>query len=330
MDVKSGSPVKVDGLVSPQEPRAPLRWMVAFVVGCALLTAVYKITEEFWLSLSRPPINALDEQRQNIAAFRLGSTPDVAIVGTSLSQHLQPAYFNTHRVSNLALPGGSSATGLEIISNREQLPGIVLVEANLLYRDVDKAMVEAWPDRAKWQDRIVYLFSDLKPIRSLLAMVLDVPPIADVIIGNPDLKATRKDNHGRRAEVLLNSPKKSSADTARQLQRVAEDEAIDLSNAPTVLEKVGKHVDSIVSRGSQVVLFELPVPPLVNESGYMARMRELVEHHVIGDRQVEMVVLGVGNQELSWPDAHHLDERSSVFICREITEILVRLQKVSQ
>lgn len=303
--------------------------MVAFVVGCALLTAVYKMTEGFWLSLSRPPINAVDEQRQNIAAFRLGNTPDVAIVGTSLSQHFQPAYFDGHRVSNLALPGGSSATGLQIISNREQLPDIVLVEANLLYRGIDKDMVEAWPERAKWQDRIVYLFTDLKPIRSLLAMVLDVPPIADVMIGNPKLQASGRDDHGRRAEVLLNRPKRLSADTARQLRRVAEDEAIDLSNAPVMLEEIGKQVESIEARGSRVVLFELPFPPLVNESRYMARMRELVEQHVIGNRQVEMVVLGVGNEELSWPDAHHLDERSSVFICKEIDKLLTVLKAAS-
>jgi len=40
------------------------------------------------------------------------------------------------------LAGGSPVTGLEIVANRSQLPGLILIEVNVLSRATDIALVE--------------------------------------------------------------------------------------------------------------------------------------------------------------------------------------------
>src|SRR6202022_4260808 len=70
--------------------------------------------------------------------------PDVVLVGSSLTFRLKEEYFATPRLRNLALAGGSPITGLEIVANQPRLPRIVLVEANVLSRPTDTALVERY------------------------------------------------------------------------------------------------------------------------------------------------------------------------------------------
>src|SRR5437879_666059 len=70
--------------------------------------------------------------------------PDVVLVGSSLTFRLKEEYFATSRLRNLALAGGSPVTGLEIVAHQTRLPRIVLVEANVLSRPTDTALVEKY------------------------------------------------------------------------------------------------------------------------------------------------------------------------------------------
>ena len=40
------------------------------------------------------------------------------------------------------LAGGSPVTGMEIVANRSQLPGLILIEVNVFSRATDIALVE--------------------------------------------------------------------------------------------------------------------------------------------------------------------------------------------
>ena len=67
--------------------------------------------------------------------------PDIVLVGSSIAFRLKEEYFATPGLRNLALEGGSPVTGLEIVANQPRLPGLVLVEANVLARPTDVALV---------------------------------------------------------------------------------------------------------------------------------------------------------------------------------------------
>ena len=66
------------------------------------------------------------------------------LVGSSLTFRLKEEYFATPGLRNLALAGGSPVTGLEIVANQPRLPRIILVEANVLIRPTDAALVERY------------------------------------------------------------------------------------------------------------------------------------------------------------------------------------------
>ncbi|MEA2911217.1 MAG: hypothetical protein QOJ15_3298, partial [Bradyrhizobium sp.] len=88
------------------------------------------------------------------------SLPDVVIVGSSVSFRLKEEYFATPSLRNLAIAGGSPLTGLEIVANGKRLPRVVLVEANVLSRSTDAALVEKYSR----SDRAEPLF--FRPIRT--------------------------------------------------------------------------------------------------------------------------------------------------------------------
>src|SRR5438034_5758198 len=74
---------------------------------------------------------------------------DVVIVGSSLSARLSEGYFNSPTIENLALAGDSSNTGLEIIASTASAPKLVLVEANVLTRLPDKALIDRSMNRPR-------------------------------------------------------------------------------------------------------------------------------------------------------------------------------------
>jgi hypothetical protein len=78
------------------------------------------------------------------------SVPDVVLVGSSIAFRLKEEYFATSGLRNLAIAGGSPVTGLEIVARQRHFPRIILVEANVLSRSVDAALVEKYSrnDRA--------------------------------------------------------------------------------------------------------------------------------------------------------------------------------------
>jgi hypothetical protein len=69
--------------------------------------------------------------------------PDI-VPGQPITFRLKEEYFATRGLRNLALAGGSPVTGLEIVANQSRLPQYILVEANVLSRATDTALVERY------------------------------------------------------------------------------------------------------------------------------------------------------------------------------------------
>ena len=130
---------------------------VMLLLACGIATAW------FGSRLQLPSTTTRDGTLITLNRYAKEPIPDVALVGSSLTFRLKEEYFATPRLRNLALAGGSPVTGLEIVANRPRLPRIVLVEANVLSRATDTALVERY-SRSENADPLLF-----RPIRTAVA-----------------------------------------------------------------------------------------------------------------------------------------------------------------
>src|SRR5712664_747705 len=109
-----------------------------------LLLACGFATGWFGNGLQLPSTTTRDGTLITLNRYAKEPIPDVALVGSSLTFRLKEEYFATPQLRNLALAGGSPVTGLEIVSGQSRLPRVILVEANVLSRQADTALVEKY------------------------------------------------------------------------------------------------------------------------------------------------------------------------------------------
>ena len=122
-----------------------VRWLIKCGAAAAIvLIACGFATVRFGSGLQMPATTTRDGTLITLSRYLREPVPDVVLVGSSITFRLKEEYFATPRLRNLALAGGSPVTGLEIVANQPRLPGIVLVEANVLARPADAALVERY------------------------------------------------------------------------------------------------------------------------------------------------------------------------------------------
>src|ERR1700733_6081990 len=124
------------------ERMSAVRWLAKCAVSAALLLLACGLaTAWFGNSLQLPATTTRDGTLITLNRYAREPIPDIVLVGSSLTFRLKEEYFVTPRLRNLALAGGSPVTGLEIVANQPRLPRVVLVEANVLSRSTDAALV---------------------------------------------------------------------------------------------------------------------------------------------------------------------------------------------
>lgn len=130
------------------QPISAAQWLAKCALGAAaLLVACAMATAWFGNGLQLPSTTTRDGTLITLNRYAREPVPDVVLVGSSLAFRLKEEYFATRSLRNLALAGGSPVTGLEIVANRPSLPRIVLVEANVLSRPSETALVERYSRR---------------------------------------------------------------------------------------------------------------------------------------------------------------------------------------
>ena len=137
------------------QQRLAIRWLLKCgVTAAGLMLACGVATAWFGSGLQLPSTTTRDGTLITFNRYVSEPIPDVVLVGSSLTFRLKEEYFETPGLRNLALAGGSPVTGLEIVANQPRLPKLILVEANVLSRATDTAMVERYA-RAAMPDRVV-------------------------------------------------------------------------------------------------------------------------------------------------------------------------------
>jgi hypothetical protein len=288
-----------------------VRWLVKCGAAAAIaLIACGFATVRFGCGLQMPATTTTrDGTLITLSRYLREPVPDIVLVGSSITFRLKEEYFATPRLRNLALAGGSPVTGLEIVANQPQLPRFILVEANVLARPTDTALVE----RYSRGDTGPLFF---RPVRAAVAAYeqrLHAPLTHEQVA--LDLRR------------LVGQPP-SDFDS-----RIYADRALQQFNAEDPTDAARFNVERIEElsrvmeqRGARVFLFELPYAEPIEGSRHAATTREII-HAAFPDSN-RWLPIEVNRSELRWADGVHLDERSAVIVAQAMERALALARTV--
>jgi hypothetical protein len=287
-----------------------VRWLAKCGAGAAIvLIACGFATMRFGSGLQMPATTTRDGTLITLSRYLREPVPDVVLVGSSITFRLKEEYFATAGLRNLALAGGSPVTGLEIVANQPRLPGIILIEANVLSRPTDTALVE----RYSRGDAEPFFF---RPVRAAVAAYeqrLHVPLTHEQV--KLDL---------RRLVGQPPSDFDSQVYVDRALQQFNAEDPTDVAQFNA--KRIEELVRVVEQRGARVFLFELPYAEPLERSQYAATSREIIHAAFPGSNR--WLPIEVNRTELRWADGVHLDERSAVIVTQALERALALARAV--
>ena len=276
------------------------RWLMKCGVAAAIvLIACGFATARFGGGLQMPATTTRDGTLITLSRYLREPVPDIVLLGSSLTLRLKEEYFATPGLRNLALAGGSPVTGLEIVANQPQLPQYILVEANVLSRLTDIALVERYSRGGPEP-----LF--FRPVRAAVVAyerLLHAPLTHEQV------------THALRALAArppVDYDSRVYAD--RALHQFNDEDPTDAARRNTKrIEELNRMLEQ---RGARVLLFELPYSEPIESSRFAATTREII-HAAFPDSK-RWLSIEVDRSELRWADGVHLDERSAVIVTQAL------------
>ncbi|KJC47927.1 hypothetical protein [Bradyrhizobium sp. LTSP857] len=282
-----------------------LPWLIKCTgVTAALLLACGLATARFGSPLQQPTVTTRDGTIVTLNRYVRERVPDLVLVGSSVTWRLKEEYFSRPGVRNLALPGGSPMTSLDIVAKQKNLPKVVLIETNVLTRLPDDTLIAKFSGGARTEA----LF--LRPVRTAIAAYETwnhKPP-------NPAEARAERDR------LLRELP--STFDNKVYLDRAVEQMNDDDPTAPARVNvaRIKELIDDIERRGSRAFLLELPFAAEIEDSR-MVRISKAIIHAAFPDRG-RWLPINPPVSELRWADGVHLDERSALLVVRAIESAL--------
>ena len=287
-----------------------VRWLIKCGATAAIvLIACGFATVRFGSGLQMPATTTRDGTLITLSRYLREPVPDIVLLGSSITFRLKEEYFATRGLRNLALAGGSPVTGLEIVANQPRLPQFILVEANVLSRPTDAALVERY-SRGETEP----LF--FRPVRAAVAAYeqrLHAPLTHEqVALDLRRLVGQPPSDFDNRVYV----------DRAQQ-QFNAEDPT---DAAQFNAKRIEALIRMVEQRGARVLLFELPYAEPIEGSRSAVATRKIV-HAAFPDSK-RWLSIEVNRSELRWADGVHLDERSAVIVTQAMERALTSARTV--
>jgi hypothetical protein len=282
----------------------PLAWFVRCGLSAALvLLACGIVTSRVGYGLQLPATTPRDGALVTLNRYVVDNpVPDIVLVGSSLTFRLKEEYFETPRLRNLALAGGSAVTGLEIVASRRQVPKLIVVETNMLPRPPDAALVKLYAsDRVRQP-----LF--FRPVRTAVAAYenwMHAP------VTHAQVEAS--------LQRLLEQPPSNFDNhvyVERTLQNLEEDDPS--ATVKANVEVIGRLIEALEHRGVRVLLMEMPYAAPIEASRYVRITHEIV-HEAFPDPS-RWIAIDLDRADLRWADGGHLDERSAVIVSRYLDQ----------
>jgi hypothetical protein len=287
-----------------------VRWLVKCGAAAAIvLIACGFATARFGNGLQMPVTTTRDGTLITLSRYLREPVPDIVLLGSSITFRLKEEYFATRGLRNLALAGGSPVTGLEIVANQPRLPQFILVEANVLSRPTDAALVE----RYSRGDTEPLFF---RPVRAAVAAYeqrLHAPLTHEqVALDLRRLVGQPPGDFDNRIYV----------DRAQQQFNAEDPTDVAQVNA----KRIAELIRMVEQRGARVLLFELPYAEPIEGSRSAATTREII-HAAFPDSK-RWLSIEANRSELRWADGVHLDERSAVIVTQAMERALATARTV--
>lgn len=220
--------------------------------------------------------------RQTVERYRYRIDAPVVIVGSSLAARFASAG-DTACIYDLSIAGGSALTGLEIISQKHMKPRRVLVETNLLDRQLDTRFAELplW-----YREYLPLTWVENSPVNRLLTFIAELRSM-----GGGERAAS---THAELAAPL-------------RLQQAAYDKPVPGTTLSQALGELRKRLAALRRAGVEPILFEMPVHPSLVERLRARQMRAAVKQAFPDMRFVTSASLADGIA-VRTTDGVHLDE----------------------
>jgi hypothetical protein len=241
-----------------------------------------------------------DRRFPALSRYALEPTPNILLVGSSMTSRLYEGYFKTP-LRNIATSGGSPLTGLAIVASYPSLPRVVLVEMNVMSRKVERDLVEHFGKN----DAAPYRW--FRPYRAVISWVYywlklrseNVTALINSAATDYDISAVLHEAASEFASTGTDEPMVENTRTMKQL------------------------VSALENRGCKVYFYELPYPGNIGDSHFAITARTLMHDAFPDPRQWPQ--LDYHRSELRWVDAAHMDERSAAIVAREMDRVLAAL-----
>ena len=241
-----------------------------------------------------------DRRFPALSRYALEPTPDIALVGSSMTFRIYEGYFKT-ALRNVSISGGSPLTGLAILASYPSVPHIVLVETNIMSRAPESELIE------KFGKNDAASFQWFRPYRAVISLVYYW------------LKHRSED-----VAALRNSAPATYDISASVEQAAAEYARSNFDDAMAEnTQKLVRLVSTLEARGCRVYFYELPYPANLGNSHFAVTARTLV-HRAFPNPQ-QWPQLDYPLPSLRWVDAAHLDERSAAIVAQQMDGVLGRL-----
>ena len=274
------------------------RSRTAQLILTAMTFVVIAVVAPVLINFSDLYARVYDDRRfPSLSRYALEPTPDIVLVGSSMTSRLSEGYFQT-KLRNVATSGGSPLTGLAILASYPSLPRVVFVETNIMSRTIEADLVE------KFGKNDAATFQWFKAYRAVISSIYywlkvrseNVSKLLSSAPADYDISVSVRETADAFASTNTDQTMAENTQTMKRL------------------------VDNLESRGCSVYFHELPYPGNLAASHFAATARTLVHDAFPDPKRWPPVDYHV--PELRWVDAAHLDERSAAIVARAMDQFL--------
>jgi hypothetical protein len=296
---------------------APEKGSLKFILGIAFvfsaLTVIWGWGSEKYIE-NTVPLSFTTTESNLAKIIQVVSHPDVqvALVGTSVMDRLETPFFSIPGVANLALEGGSSVTGLEIILRKQIRPEVVYVETNFVSNFPNASVLSETKG-----DRLSSILSgSIKPLRYLFS--------------SKTSHASWNEWERNRQTLLQQAPidYNNTAEIQKGVDWYNSKEGKSARADPApMIERINKIAGQLESQGVRVFYVHIPLAPPYEETSFFKGYRLAVTGNG-GYECPRCVDLSkyLDVSQLRWGDGIHLDDRSAILVAKALESHIMSLR----
>lgn len=295
-------------LVQPRRPANARLWVVTFVAAAVVLLG-YTANRIRTIPISTLLYGAQSTSERTAlkyARYIADETPFLVLTGSSLMDRIEEGYLPSHS-HNLAGGGDSPLTALEFLVRRQRLPRVVIVELNVMSRDVDHHLLDEFAGTS----RPAVLLHYVRPLRN--AAIANVMPV----------EAKWWDE---RAQLLLKQSPAHYDPAAKLALSSAMQAEIKKSSTLAVFARNAARLQELTAqleaRGVIVRYIEMPTADELRNNTY-TKERQRILDPISRQRRIDAPPI----DDLRQADGAHMDERSALLYARALatlTESILR------